>query len=179
MNYTVGETAKIMNLPTSTLRYYDKIGLLPFVKRTESGIRMFQDEDMEWLGIIECLKKTGMQLTEIREYINMAMLGDETIDARLQMFLRRKQETEQQIKELQETLETIDYKIWFYETAKEKGTTKGHCSANAAMCRKKYREVKQRLAKNIIIKKQYKIFKKICNPRRPKRQRGFLPSCTE
>lgn len=46
MNYTVGETAKMMNLPTSTLRYYDKIGLLPFVKRTESGIRMFQDEDM-------------------------------------------------------------------------------------------------------------------------------------
>ena len=146
MNYTVGETAKMMNLPTSTLRYYDKIGLLPFVKRTESGIRMFQDEDMEWLGIIECLKKTGMQLTEIREYINMAMLGDETIEASLQMFLRRKQETEQQIKELQETLETIDYKIWFYETAKEKGTTKG-VACECSDVPKKYREVKQRLAK--------------------------------
>ncbi len=147
MNYTVGKTAEIMNLPTSTLRYYDKIGLLPFVKRTESGIRIFQDEDIEWLGIIECLKKTGMQLTEIKEYINMAMLGDETIDERLQMFLRRRQETEQQIKELQETLDTINYKIWFYETAKEKGTTKGiACECNDVP--KKYRAVKQRLSKN-------------------------------
>ncbi len=146
MNYTVGKTAEIMNLPTSTLRYYDKIGLLPFVKRTESGIRIFQDEDIEWLGIIECLKKTGMQLTEIREYINMAMLGDETIDDRLQMFLRRRQETEQQIKELQETLDTINYKIWFYETAKEKGTTKGIAN-KCDDVPKKYRAIKQRLSK--------------------------------
>lgn len=166
----------MMNLPTSTLRYYDKIGLLPFVKRTESGIRMFQDEDMEWLGIIECLKKTGMQLTEIREYINMAMLGDETIDARLQMFLRRKRETEQQIKELQETLETIDYKIWFYETAKEKGTTNGvacECSdvpKNTERLNSAWRKYHN--------KNNIKSLK-ICNPRRPKRQRGFLPSCTE
>lgn len=66
-----------------------------------------------------------MQLSDIKEYINMTMPGDETIDERLQMFLHRKKETEQQIKELEKTLETINYKIWFYETAKEKGTTEG------------------------------------------------------
>lgn len=177
MNYTVGETAKMMNLPTSTLRYYDKIGLLPFVKRTESGIRMFQDEDMEWLGIIECLKKTGMQLTEIREYINMAMLGDETIDARLQMFLRRKRETEQQIKELQETLETIDYKIWFYETAKKKAPQRA-LPANAAMCRKNTERLNSAWRK-YHNKKQYKIFKKSAIRDAQKGNADFLPSCTE
>ena len=53
MYYTIGEAAKRMNLSTSALRYYDKEGLLPFVERTSGGIRMFQDEDFDWLEIIE------------------------------------------------------------------------------------------------------------------------------
>lgn len=57
MVYTVGEIAKKMNVAASTIRYYDKEGLLPFVERSEGGIRMFRDEDMEWLLIIDCLKK--------------------------------------------------------------------------------------------------------------------------
>ena len=76
----------------------------------------------------------------------MAMPGDETIDECLQMFLHRKEETEQQIKELEKTLETTNYKIWFYETAKEKGTTKG-VACECSDVPKKYRKVKQRLAK--------------------------------
>ena len=59
MYYTIGEAAKRMNLSPSALRYYDKEGLLPFVERSSGGIRMFQDEDFDWLEIIECLKKTG------------------------------------------------------------------------------------------------------------------------
>ena len=83
MLYTVGEIAKKMNVAASTLRYYDKEGLLPFVERSESGIRMFKDSDMEWLAIIECLKKTGMPIKEIKKFIDWCMEGDATIDQRL------------------------------------------------------------------------------------------------
>ena len=68
MVYTVGEMAKLMGVPASTLRYYDKEGLLPFVERSSGGMRMFQEKDYEWLRIIECLKKTGMPLRDIRAY---------------------------------------------------------------------------------------------------------------
>lgn len=124
MFYTVGEMAKKLNIPASTLRYYDKEGLLPFVERSESGIRMFKDSDIEWLRVIECLKKTGLSLADIKEYMNMAAKGDETISERLKMFLRRRDEVERQLKELSETLDIIKYKIWFYETAQKAGTAK-------------------------------------------------------
>ena len=86
MMYTVGEMAKLLNIPGSTLRYYDKEGLLPFVERSSGGIRMFQEKDYEWLKVISCLKKAGMSLKDIREYINLAMQGDDTIDERLALF---------------------------------------------------------------------------------------------
>lgn len=124
MFYTVGEMAKKLNIPASTLRYYDKEGLLPFVERSESGIRMFKDSDIEWLRVIECLKKTGLSLADIKEYMNMAAKGDGTIGERLNMFLRRRDEVERQLNELSETLDIIKYKIWFYETAQKVGTTK-------------------------------------------------------
>lgn len=83
MAYTVGEMARRMGVPASTIRYYDKEGLLPFVGRSSGGIRVFTEKDFEWLRIIECLKKTGMSLKDIREYIELAMQGDETIARRL------------------------------------------------------------------------------------------------
>ena len=62
MVYTVGEMAKMLEVPASTLRYYDKEGLLPFVERSPGGMRMFQEKDFEWLQVIGCLKKAGMPL---------------------------------------------------------------------------------------------------------------------
>ena len=64
MLYTVGEAAKILNVAPSTIRYYDKEGLLPFVERSGGGIRMFTDENFQWLYIIDCLKKTGMPIKD-------------------------------------------------------------------------------------------------------------------
>ena len=73
MLYTIGEMAKKLGVPTSTLRYYDKEGLLPFVERSDGGIRVFKDTDYEWLFVIECLKKAGMPLKDIRIFIGLAM----------------------------------------------------------------------------------------------------------
>lgn len=123
MMYTVGEMAKLLGVPASTLRYYDKEGLLPFVERSPSGMRMFQEKDYEWLQIIECLKKTGMPLKDIRTYIDMAMQGDATINDRLQMMYRQREAVRAQMAELRKTLDTLDFKCWYYETAKAAGST--------------------------------------------------------
>ena len=123
MVYTVGEAAKRLGVSPSTLRYYDKEGLLPFVERSSGGIRMFQEKDFEWLQVIECMKKAGMSIKDIRAYIEMALQGDSTIDARLELFRRQQKEVEQQMIELQHTMEMLRYKCWYYETAKAAGTT--------------------------------------------------------
>lgn len=123
MTYTISEMAKLLDVAPSALRYYDKEGLLPFMERTESGIRIFKDSDYEILKIIHCLKSTGMQIKEIKEFINLVLQGDESIDARLELFRKRKFELEKQMADLQETMDTVNYKCWYYETAKKAGTT--------------------------------------------------------
>lgn len=124
MTYTVGEMARRLGITASTLRYYDNEGLLPFVERSTGGIRHFTDEDYEWLQIIICLKKTGMQLKDIRTFVNMAIEGDNTIAPRLELINKQREVVKAQIQALEQTLKTLDYKKWFYETAQEHGTTK-------------------------------------------------------
>ena len=122
MIYTVGEMAQKLGVPASTLRYYDKEGLLPFVERSSGGIRMFRENDFEWLQVIRCMKQAGMSIKDIRQYIELSMQGDDTIDTRLEMFRHQREVLTQQIQQLQHTLETVEYKCWFYETAKAAGT---------------------------------------------------------
>lgn len=123
MTYTIGEMAKRAGIAPSALRYYDKEGLLPFIERSESGTRIFKDEDYEWLKVIECLKKTGMPLKDIREFVLMAMQGDSTIAKRLELIIKQQSAVKKQMEELSQTLDTLNFKRWFYETAKKAGTT--------------------------------------------------------
>lgn len=126
MVYTIGETAKRLNIAASTLRYYDKEGLLPFVERFNGGIRIFKDEDFEWLGIIECLKKTGMPIKEIKEFVDWCVAGDATIDQRLALIKAQQEAVERQIQAMQENLNLLSYKRWYYETAKQAGSCSIH-----------------------------------------------------
>ena len=80
-----------LDVPASTLRFYDKEGLLPFVERLPGGIRMFQDTDLEWLQIIGCMKKAGMSIRDIRQYIEQAQRGDDTIALRLVILHRQRE----------------------------------------------------------------------------------------
>ena len=105
MAYTVGEMARRLGVPASTIRYYDKEGLLPFVGRSSGGIRVFTEKDFEWLRIIECLKKTGMSLKDIREYIELAMQGDDTIGERLALFEHQREVLREQMEQLQRTMD--------------------------------------------------------------------------
>lgn len=123
MIYTVGEAAKILSVAPSTLRYYDKEGLLPFVERSESGLRMFKESDIDWLKLISCLKATGMPIKGIRRFIECTREGDSTIEERLEILEAQRESVKKQISEMQQHLKMIDYKVWYYTTAKKEGST--------------------------------------------------------
>lgn len=145
MSYTVGEVAKILNIAPSTLRYYDKEGLLPFVERSDGGIRIFKEEDFNWLFIIECLKKSGLSIKDIKNYIDMTLKGDETIEARLELFQKQREKVKKEMEDLQNTLDTLDYKCWFYETAQKLGTIDSVQNLAIEDIPKKFRTAKQNL----------------------------------
>lgn len=123
MNYTVGEMAARIGVAPSTLRYWEKERLLPFVTRTDSGIRQFQESDYEWLRIIGCLKETGMSIKDIRTFIALVMEGDSTMEARRKLFECQKELVEAQIAALEHTRQVLDFKCWYYETAERLGST--------------------------------------------------------
>ena len=139
MGYSIGQVAQKTGLSTHTLRYYEKEGLLPFVKKSGSGLRIFSDSDLGWLAMIECLKETGMPLKGIKQYIDWFIEGDSTLQNRLDMFRAKKTHIEEQIAQLQKHMEKINYKIKLYEEAVKKG------SLDIASANKRLREERNRL----------------------------------
>lgn len=87
---------------------------------------MFKDEDFGWLNIIECLKKTGMPIKDIKTFIDWCIEGDSTIEKRYELIKKQRESVIAQMDQLQKTLDTLEYKCWYYETAKAAGTTAIH-----------------------------------------------------
>ena len=145
MTYTVGEMAKLLGVAPSALRYYDKEGLLPFVERSPGGMRVFHEQDYEWLKDIECLKHTGMPIKDIKRYIDLAMQGDATIEERLELFVRQREVIRQQMKDLQQTLDMLEFKCWYYETARAVGTTEIPRDMPPEELPERYRETRRRM----------------------------------
>ena len=150
MVYTVGEMAKLLGVTASTLRYYDKEGLLPFVERSSGGIRMFRESDIEWLRVIECMKKAGMSIKDIRQYIELALKGDDTIALRLMMFRRQKEVLQQKMAEMQHTMAMVEYKCWYYETAKAAGTVEVPQNMKESDVPKQFHDIRRELKKTVI-----------------------------
>jgi len=145
MLYTVGEMAKELGVSASTLRYYDQEGLLPFVERSSGGIRMFTEKDYEWLKVIECLKKSGLSIKEIKAYMDMIQRGDESLAERLELFRSRREAVKKQFEELQETLDFLDYKCWYYEEAIRLGSDKPLRDLTASDVPEQFRETKEKM----------------------------------
>lgn len=124
MGYSIGAVAKKTGLTTHTLRYYEKEGLLPYVKKNSAGQRAFSDTDLGWLSMIECLKETGMPLKGIKQYIDWDKEGNKTLKERLEMFQSHKKHVEEQIKKYQTYMQKIDYKIRLYTEAVKCGDLK-------------------------------------------------------
>lgn len=121
MEYTISEVAKMLNVTAYTIRYYDKEGLFPNVKRI-NGIRIFEDKDMPWLRMLNCLKNTGMPIKKIKEYIDLCLEGDETLQRRYEMILEQEKNILNEIKYLKNNLDQIEFKKAYYEAAINAGT---------------------------------------------------------
>jgi len=131
MFYSIGQVAEILNISASTIRYYEKEGLLPFLER-KSGIRKFSDSDVSMLKIIECLKNTRMPIKDIKKFSAWCLDGDNSLKERMELFQERREIVKQQMEDLQKTLDVIDYKCWYYETAYKAGTEDIHKHENVS-----------------------------------------------
>ena len=118
--YTIGQVSKMFNLPISTLRYYDKEGLFPDMNR-ESGIRKFSDKELEALRVIECLKKSGLEIKDIKQFMEWCVKGSETYSQRRELFLKQKEIVEAEIQRMNKALDMINFKCWYYEQAIKDG----------------------------------------------------------
>ena len=117
--YSIGEISKMFQLPISTLRYYDKEGLFPHLKRV-NGVRQFSESEIETLRVIDCLKKSGLEIKEIKEYMSLCSLGNATLKQRKEIFEKQKEEVLQEMEKLQKVLSMLNYKCWYYDQAIEK-----------------------------------------------------------
>lgn len=119
--YTIGQVSELFHLPVSTLRYYDKEGLFPGLERA-SGIRKFGEKELEALRVIECLKKSGLEIKDIKQFMEWCAQGKETYAQRRNLFLKRKAAVEQEMEQLAKTLDMLRYKCWYYEQAIRDGS---------------------------------------------------------
>jgi DNA-binding transcriptional MerR regulator len=115
MTYSIQQAATRLGLSTSALRYYDKEGLLPTLKRTESGIRTFSDTDLDWLGLICCLKNSGMPILEIKQFMNLCLRGEDTSEERKEVLEKHRAEILNQMEVLKNSLNIVNYKIEHYK----------------------------------------------------------------
>ena len=121
MSYTISEAAQKTGLPPSTIRYYDKEGLRPNIKR-KNGIRVFEDMDLRLMGLLTCLKNTGMPIKRIRDYVELTSKGDDTLRERYEIIKAQRQFVLDQIEQLQYYLEELDFKDWYYNKALAAGS---------------------------------------------------------
>ncbi len=119
--YTIGQVAEMFDLPISTLRYYDKQGLFPRLTR-ESGIRKFSDNEIEALRVIECLKKSGLEIKDIKLFMDWCVEGASTYSNRLGLIQKQKEHAEAEIRQMNRALDMLKYKCWYYSQALKDGS---------------------------------------------------------
>lgn len=120
MTLTIKQVANKMDLTISTIRYYEKEGLLPPVKRDSAGNRMFVDEDIEWLNLICCLRNTGMPVRKIKQFVAWSLEGDETLTQRIKMLEEHRHAVDEQLETLTHYKHSIEWKINYHKELKKK-----------------------------------------------------------
>ena len=119
--YSIGQVSERFGLPISTLRYYDKQGLFPGMERV-SGIRRFSDTEIEALRVIECLKKAGMEIKDIKQFMDWCVEGPATYPQRKALFEAQKAHMEEELERMNRTLDMLKFKCWYYEKAMQDGS---------------------------------------------------------
>ena len=113
--YTVREVSEKLGLSQHTLRYYEKDGLIPRVAKGENGRRLYNETDIMWIQVVQCLRKTGMSVAHIKEYNKLTLQGKDTVSQRRELVLRQKAIIENQIKEYQELLKVFEFKLQYFD----------------------------------------------------------------
>lgn len=114
MEYSIKQVSERLQLPISTLRYYDKEGLMPLLKRTEYGTRKFSEMDIYWLELVCCLKNSGMPIEEVKEFMMLCLNGSSTCEQRRELLEQHKENIEQKMDTLNRSLGMINYKLAHY-----------------------------------------------------------------
>ena len=112
---TIAEVAKIYDLTPDTLRYYERIGLIPGVGRTSGGIRDYQEQDCRWIEFIKCMRGAGLPVETLIEYVKMFQKGDETIEVRKALLIEQRDALIKRIADMQSTLDRLNLKIKRYK----------------------------------------------------------------
>ncbi|WP_026882974.1 MerR family transcriptional regulator [Clostridium akagii] len=111
----ISKVSQKYNISADTLRYYERIGLIPPVNRNVNGIRDYTEEDCNWVHFMKCMRGAGLSIEVLVEYITMSQQGDSTIKARKELLIEQRSRLAEDIKERQETLKRLDKKIYGYE----------------------------------------------------------------
>jgi DNA-binding transcriptional MerR regulator len=124
---TIAEVSKIYDLSQDTIRYYERIGLLPSVNRKKNGIRDFTEEDCKWVEFIKCMRSAGLPIEALIEYVRLFGQGDETVEARKELLIEQRDLLKLKMEEMQRTVERLSGKIERYDQSlykKEKSLKK-------------------------------------------------------
>lgn len=112
---TIAEASKKYDLSADTLRYYERIGLLPKVNRNKSGIRDYKEEDCKWIEFIKCMRNAGLPIEALIEYVSLYQEGDTTLDSRKELLIEQRDLLEARVEEMTTTLERLNKKIERYQ----------------------------------------------------------------
>lgn len=118
---TIKEVSEKYDISSDTLRYYERIGMIPEVTRTASGIRDYQESDLSWVELVICMRKAGVSVESLIEYVKLCMQGDTTFSARLHLLQEEKEKLEEQRSQLETAMKRLDYKISRYQKAVDTG----------------------------------------------------------
>ena len=112
---TIAEVSEKYDLTQDTLRYYERIGLIPHVNRNKSGMRDYTEEDCRWVEFIKCMRNAGLPIEALIEYVTLFQQGNETIGARKELLTEQRKQLIHKMEDMQKTLERLNYKIESYE----------------------------------------------------------------
>jgi DNA-binding transcriptional MerR regulator len=113
----IGEVSEKYEISADTLRYYERIGLLPSVNRSDNGIRDFSELDLRRVSFIKCMRSAGLPIEVLIQYFELVQQGDKTMEARKGILIEQREQLSARMKEMQETLDLLNYKIGVYENA--------------------------------------------------------------
>lgn len=122
--YTIGQVSEMFGLPISTLRYYDKEGFFPNLER-KGNIRHFSENELEAIHVIECLKQSGLEIKDIKQFFEWVTAGPSSYEKRKELFEMRKLMVKDEIKKLEKSLAMSEFKCWYYDTAIKDGNEDG------------------------------------------------------